>query len=120
MLYYFFLGSYKVILGFYKDIEITDSFSLILSRRKPLILLQDMLAPFFIFMKSDFKMKYDSREEYLGESTIQTTSSYELKAAGILLQKHTFEMCVAHNRIERFTVKAKGFTRTIHEIEDNA
>ena len=57
LLYYFYLAAYKVLLSSEKAIAVDDSFPLNVFGNHPLKWLQDLVAPFFIFMK----MKYNSR-----------------------------------------------------------
>ena len=46
LLYYFYLALFRVQLGFYKDMEITDRFPLNLVMKKHLLFFQDFFAPF--------------------------------------------------------------------------
>ncbi len=46
LLYYFYLGTYKVALGFYKNLVIQDSYPLAVFKSKAMLFLQDFLASF--------------------------------------------------------------------------
>lgn len=57
LLYYFYLASYRVLLGYYKDLAITDQFPLhnIRSNRAA-VWIQDMIAPFWQYMKALYRI----------------------------------------------------------------
>jgi len=50
LLFYFYLGAYKVAGGFYKGMKITDTFPIHMLNNKGLIFLQDFISPFCIFL----------------------------------------------------------------------
>ncbi len=56
LLFYFFLASYKVPMGYYDGLKIKDRLPVNLVFRGPLLWLQDFLAPFVIFLKPDFEL----------------------------------------------------------------
>jgi len=69
-LYYFYLGAYRVIFGFYKNIELKDPLPIEVSRNKLLRPVQDFVAPFYRFMKPMFRMYYEKIEEVFDDSKI--------------------------------------------------
>jgi hypothetical protein len=58
LLYYFYLGCFKVIYGFYRGLQVEDHFPLNVLSRGPLRYIQDFFAPFYLFTKSVFKLEY--------------------------------------------------------------
>ena len=106
-LYYFYLGTYKVINGFYKDLEITDNYPLNILNKNALILIQDLFAPFYIFLKSKYKMIYKKNKEYFNESTIFLTSQTKVKVFNFNIKIIDFDIQIAHNKIEQITIKDK-------------
>jgi len=59
LLYYFYLASYKVLLGYYPGIEIIDHFPLhIVKRNSPILWLHDFIAPF----RQLIKVKFTNRQ----------------------------------------------------------
>jgi hypothetical protein len=69
-LYYFYLGAYRVIFGFYKNIELIDPLPIEVSRNKLIRPVQDFVAPFYRFMKPMFRMYYEKIEEVFDDSKI--------------------------------------------------
>jgi urea transporter/murein DD-endopeptidase MepM/ murein hydrolase activator NlpD len=54
LLYYFYLAAYKVMFTTDRDITVTDAFPLQLTADKPALWLQDLLAPFYQFIKLQY------------------------------------------------------------------
>ena len=75
-LYWFYLTSFRLIFGYYKGVKVEDDLSVIISKAKFLKVIQDFIAPFYIFIKPRFKMKYISRKQSFDESEIVLRSVY--------------------------------------------
>jgi urea transporter len=82
LLYYFFLAVFKVPLGFYRNIEIEDHFPLNLVMNKFVLFLQDFVAPFLKFVRSEYRLKYDHIDNELMTSRICLASSSSNYFAG--------------------------------------
>ena len=52
LLFAFFIGAYKVAKGYYRNLSISDSYSLNVAGKGLLQVLQDFIAPFHIFIRS--------------------------------------------------------------------
>jgi hypothetical protein len=107
LLYFFYLAFYKVLLGYYKNLVITDVFPVNTVRSPLLMLLQDFAAPFVMFMKTKFSLTYTDRTSDLSESSINMKSSVEASVAGFMTRKFEFETFIRHNRIEKFTITSR-------------
>ncbi|HIP49440.1 MAG TPA: peptidase M23 [Lutibacter sp.] len=57
-LYHFYLALFQVPLGYYQDMEVTDSIPSNLVFSKFRMVLQDFLIPFFTLFKVNYKLKY--------------------------------------------------------------
>nr|WP_255496149.1 M23 family metallopeptidase [Mucilaginibacter sp. FT3.2] len=55
MLYYFYLAAYKVIFNDAEELEVNDEFAVHLSQNKVLLLLQDLVAPFYKFISIGYQ-----------------------------------------------------------------
>ena len=75
LLYYFFLASYRIYKGFYKDIEVRDSYPLHLVYGKIRLLLQDLLAPFYLYLHADYRLKYTYLDNPVMPALIKTESA---------------------------------------------
>ena len=107
MLYLFFLGAYKVSVGFYKRLQIRDVYPLNLVTPDSLIFLQDLIAPFWLFLKPEYAMDYYKSEDHLTHSKVVLQSSMQLKAGSVLLKKINFEFEISEKGLEKFIVKEK-------------
>ena len=70
LLYYFFLGAYKVQFGFYKDLQLSDQFPLNLVFSKRALFFHDFIAPFFFYKKGKFQLSYDEIDNDLAPEKI--------------------------------------------------
>ncbi len=66
LLYYFYLAAYKVIFTADAGITVTDSYPLQLAKNRPVLWLQDLLAPFFQFIS----LKYSSFASVKGQNVV--------------------------------------------------
>ena len=108
LLYYFFMAAFQVQQGFYQDLTITDRYPLNLIYSQPLLGLQDVLAPFWIFLRSDFQMSYDWIDSDMAPSEIRLVSSARNSVAGKALSSFSFTLLLNQQGIHKFTVASKN------------
>ncbi len=105
LLYYFYLAAYKVQQGFYQDISLKDSFPVNLIFPKTMLFFQDLVAPFFIFLKAGYRNDYFYIDSTLSPEKIrlksEAISSVFGKSAGIKY----FEIEIDRQGIRRFKIK---------------
>lgn len=106
LLYFFYLAFYKVLMGYYRNLKMTDIFPVNTLNRPFLLILQDFTAPFFMFMKTKYSLTYTERRSDLTESSINMTSSAEARLAGVITRRFEFETFIRHNRIDTFTINS--------------
>jgi hypothetical protein len=109
LLYYFFLATFQVQQGFYQDLIINDKFPLNLIYNQPLLGLQDVLAPFRIFLRSDFQCRYDWIDSDMSPSQIRLVSSARNSIGGKELRKFNFTLLINDKGIHQLTVASKNF-----------
>jgi urea transporter len=107
-LYYFFLASYKILLGYYPQITIKDAYPIYLLGSPTIRFIQDFAAPFYQFMQAHYSSKQISTDDNtdLGEITIASESS--LAVMGKTLEKVKYEILINSFRISEFKVKIPG------------
>jgi len=76
-LYWFYLTSFRLIFGYYKGVKVEDDLSVTISKAKFLRVIQDFIAPFYIFIKPRFTMEYIRRKQSFGESEIVLESEFK-------------------------------------------
>ena len=99
LLYFFFLAAFKIPLGFYKNIEITDHLPLNLMMKKIPLIFQDFVAPFYKFLRSDYRMNFEYIDNDLTTSRIRLASSAENFLLGKKLDGYHFTLEIGENGI---------------------
>ncbi len=108
LLYYFFQATFKVQMGFYKNLEIKDRFPLNLILKNPLLFFQDFVSPFFKFLRSDYNINYEYIDNEVLTTKIRLKSSAISYFAFYQLNKTEFELSIDENGINSFEVIKKG------------
>lgn len=105
LLYYFYLANYKVMTAFYKDLKINDLYPLNNTGNNLVLILQDFIAPFYIFMKSKYQLNYVSKKDDFINSDIKLQSKTEIKIGKFITKELHFETHIIDNLINTFVVK---------------
>jgi len=107
LLYYFFLAAYKVQQGYYQDMVLRDRYPLNLIFRAPLLTLQDIFAPFWKFLSSEYRMKYS----WIDNEMSPTEIKLEASASNVLLGKELkrFEFIITINEAGIAEISVNGF-----------
>ncbi|MCF8368311.1 MAG: urea transporter [Bacteroidales bacterium] len=104
LLFYFYLGAYKVTGGFYKNLVINDKLPVHVLNKRGLIFLQDFIAPFYIFINNHFRLEFLKRKSSITDSSISFASSVAVKNGNNLNRQLNFEFEIESKHIKRFTV----------------
>ncbi len=78
LLYYFYLGFYKVLTGFYNDLTITDSLPPNKVFPRFPLFWHDFVAPFHIFMKAGYTISYVQLNEDFYASSVRLKTTVTL------------------------------------------
>ena len=108
LLYYFFLAAFRIQLGFYKNIEFSDTFPLNLTFKNPLLFLQDFVAPFYKFLISEYRIRYDYIDNEVFTTRIRLVSSSTNLFSGHTLKKLSFIIDLDENGISGFEIDKNG------------
>jgi murein DD-endopeptidase MepM/ murein hydrolase activator NlpD len=110
LLYYFFLAAYKVPLGFYKDVTVKDTYALNFTYNKPGLFFQDFVAPFFVFLKSNFTLQYKEIDEVINPSYLTLNSFTDKFFFGKLTGRKNFSIEISKEGIETVNIFFKNKT----------
>jgi hypothetical protein len=110
LLFAFYLGAYKVSYGFSRGLQIRDEFPVYTIRQGLKKVLQDFIAPFYIFIRSEYRMVYASMGDELGQTDITLKSGVVEKTASSETTTAEFTFKVSNDQIEQFSVVRKGMT----------
>ena len=107
LLYYFYLGTHKVLLSYFHEMKVTDA--LPINGFYPGIIktLQDFIAPFSIFLKAEYSSTFKEIDDYQHATKIKITSNAIAKAIGGNNREINFELELSNNKISKFTIKEK-------------
>jgi hypothetical protein len=74
ILYYFFLGAFRVAFTHYKDLQLHDTVPANVLAKGPALFLQDFLAPFYLFLRSSYQLNYFQAKDELDGKEIKLKS----------------------------------------------
>ncbi len=98
LLYYFYLGLYEVVTGYYEGLMLNDTFPPDQVYRGVPLFLQDLAAPFHLFLRSSYALTYIQLEEDFHASRVFMKS--EVRAGQ--RQLAAFEFVIANDCIAGF------------------
>jgi hypothetical protein len=103
LLYYFYLGFYMVLLGYYKNLNIDDGLPANTVYPRSARFFQDFLAPFHIYLTAGYRMKYLKLDDdfYDASAHLQTEINLGQK------NKMVFDIELAKQGIKHFRLTHK-------------
>ena len=117
-LYHFYLTAYRVIFGFYKDIELNDQLPLSATKHYLWRFAQDFVAPFYRFINPSFQMKYLQMEELFDQSEIKLSSTVSESLFGKKEELITSQYQVNHKGIISWEITKGNKTFKLRRVED--
>jgi urea transporter len=108
LLYYFYLAAYKVIFGYYKDIQIHDLLPLNAVPAGWRGWIQDITAPFLKLISPVYQMSYISFEDDFENTSALLGSKVKLYFRKVLKKEMSFEIQIDESTIQTLTVKMKN------------
>ncbi|MCX6161153.1 MAG: urea transporter [Ignavibacteriae bacterium] len=108
LLYYFFLAAYKVPLGYYQDMNVGDTPALNLVYSKAGLFVQDFVSPFFVFLKSVFKVTYTDIDDMLHTNRITLSSGIENHFLNRRTGRMDFTIALSRNGIDKIEITLKN------------
>ena len=103
-LYWFFISLFKVPLGFIPNSKISDGIPLNLMFRGVLNLLQDFVAPLFLFLKVDYELTMKNSGDILSSGNVELAAEISQKIAGRVIRRFHSEIKVAQEGKFELTV----------------
>lgn len=114
MLYYFYLAAYKVPLAHYDDINVTDVFPPSSFSSSPLRLLQDIVAPFRIFINPVYQLGFHELTEDFNGNRVVLASRCYLKIAGFDSLDYRFIIEISSDKLQSFGITSKTFNAKVN------
>jgi hypothetical protein len=110
LLWYFYLNAYKVVTGFYKDLVIEDRLPLNIIRSGSLKFLQDLVAPFFIFLRPVYTMNFTREADDFTNSRIWLESVSMVKLGRFVMKRVSAGFEISSKGLEKITVRDNNIT----------
>ena len=107
-LYYFFLASYKILLGYYPQITTDDFYPIYLLGNSTIRFIQDFVAPFYPFMEAHYHSKQIRTDDRTGPGEITIASETSLTVMGKTLEQAKYEILIKNFGISEFRIKIPG------------
>jgi hypothetical protein len=107
LLYFFYLTSYKVLLGYYENIEINDLFPLhIFRKRKISLWLNDFAAPFYQFLKAHYSCKPEWSDSPVNPGQIRLSAKIHISSFGTRKAEGSGMLLLAENQLREFSFES--------------
>jgi murein DD-endopeptidase MepM/ murein hydrolase activator NlpD len=104
LLYYFYLTSYKVLLGYYENIELTDLFPLHIIRKSRISLwVHDFIAPFYQFINVHYSIRYVWADSPVNPGKIKFSSKIRSSFFSSQREEGSGTISLSEDRINEFS-----------------
>jgi len=110
LLYKFYQVAYKVLLSSDKKLSVKDYFPLNVYSVNPIKWLQDILAPFYIFIRMRFESEVQQNDGLLNSGSISFSSTQTLEIFGINKQQSTATVNIENGQLHSFTIQTPNKT----------
>jgi urea transporter len=113
LLFKFYLAAYKVMTGYYRNLQVKDNFPVNTFNNRFLGILQDCVAPFYIFARADFSLFYVSMDDELMQSNIRLHSVTCAMIGRHEINKIECDLFVGQHGLERFIIYERELTTEV-------
>ena len=104
LLYFFYLAAFKVGIGYYPNMKISDSYPVnqVFSQSK--LFLQDFIAPFILYLKGEYELNYEKFSDDFSETCIKIKSNLTTKVFGRAKKQTEFGFEINKSGLKEFTI----------------
>ncbi len=118
LLFRFFLGAYKIMMGYYPGLLVKDVYPVYTFSNRLLVMLQDFVAPFVLFIRSEYSLNYLGMDDELMQTGISLRSVSSARIAGREVKRMEFEMFISPQGLERFVIQENSKTTQVKLVAD--
>ncbi|MFN8358841.1 MAG: urea transporter [Candidatus Kapaibacterium sp.] len=104
LLFDFYLANYRVLLSVDRSIEVTDSYPLIHFSNRFLLILQDFLAPWYIFIQAQYRLVCMECDNPTSPKSVRLQASASSQITGKSILTKSFEMNYRDNQLHEFSI----------------
>ena len=112
VLFKFYLAAYRILLGCYEDLEVSDSVPLIHFNSKLFQWVQDFFAPFYLFTKADYRSSYSDIDSIHEPSKVIMKSNVVATFLSFRFRKMEFDIELKEKNIHQFSFTQNGIKKT--------
>jgi murein DD-endopeptidase MepM/ murein hydrolase activator NlpD len=105
LLFKFFLGAYKVMMGYYRNLLVKDQYPVNTFNNRLVEVMQDFVAPFVIFTRTEYNLRYLGMDDALMQTSIRLRSEVSAKIGKQEIKKMECELYVGVHGLERFIIR---------------
>lgn len=109
LLYQFYLAAYKISFGYSNKLQLKDSFPVHMVFHPNRIFIQDIIAPFYRYLKGEYLLTYPDKARGLGLQVIELKSKVVKKAFGKEREASIFQFQVDGSGLQSFQIQNKHF-----------
>jgi hypothetical protein len=118
LLFKFFLGAYKVMMGYYSNLLVKDNFPVNTFNNWIVKLGQDFIAPFWIFSHSEFTLRYLGMDDALMHARFRLQSVISAKIGNREIKKMECELLTGPHGLEQFVIRENEKEITVNLVND--
>ena len=118
LLFYYYLGAFRVSTGFYAGLELTDTYPITIMKQKTLLFFQDFIAPFRIFMQPLYFLTYLKMEDHFTHSKVWLKAKTSMRIGNKELRKIEIEFEATRNGLDRIIITEKKQRTEAIRIEE--
>ncbi len=116
LLFKFFLGAYKIMLGYYNNLLVKDQFPVNMFNNWIVNLGQDFIAPFWIFSHSEYSLKYLGMDDALMQTKFRLRSMVCAKVGNREIKKMECELFIGPHGLELFVINENEKITTVNLV----
>ncbi|MDX2189993.1 MAG: urea transporter [Bacteroidota bacterium] len=104
LLFKYYLAAYRILLGYYDSIEVTDNVPLIHFNNKSVQFFQDFVAPFYLFNKAVYTSKFESADNIYAPQYIRISSAVQSYTLNKKTKSLNFSIELKSNKLKSFSI----------------
>ena len=113
LLFQYYLAAYKVMMGYYRNLLVEDNFPVNTFNNRFLGILQDFVAPFYIFAHADYSIQCLAMDDELMQSNIRLHSVTSAMIGKHEIKKMECDLFVGKHGLERFIIHEQELTTEV-------
>jgi urea transporter/murein DD-endopeptidase MepM/ murein hydrolase activator NlpD len=104
LLYQFYLGAHKIVLGYYQDMEVKDILPINCFNLNWIKFIHDFTAPFFQYIQTNYTAKFKNVDDVYFPQFIEIETKVEAQIGEKSFKKIDFNLIINNNQVKQFTI----------------